>query len=353
MQPDDLFDFASLTKITAPLPAIMHLYDDKKFFLNKKMSDYWPDWKGSNKQAVNVNDVLSHQAGLEAWIPFWKQTVNKKGQFKPGYFSKDSTSVYSLHVSKNLYVIKSYPDSVYAAIRKSPLLKKKKYIYSDLGFIIFPKIIAKLSGQDYETYLKEKFYHPLGAYTLTYKPYLHFPIDRLVPTEDDQFFRHEQLQGFVHDEGAAILGGISGNAGLFGTINDAAKIMQMYLNYGHFGGERFISEWTMKDWTSRHFESTGNRRGYGFDKPALNNFAKNLYDAYPAPLCSDQSFGHSGYTGTWAWADPKNGLLYLFFSNRVYPTRENNKLTQLNLRILVQQAVYQALNHSASSMANR
>ena len=353
MQPDDLFDFASLTKITAPLPAIMHLYDDKKFFLNKKMSDYWSDWKGSNKQAINVNDVLSHQARLEAWIPFWKQTVNGKGQFKPGYFSKDSTSVYSLRVSKNLYVIKSYPDSVYAAIRKSALLKQNKYIYSDLGFIIFPKIIARLSGEDYETYLKEKFYHPLGAYTLTYKPYLHYPIDRSVPTEDDQFFRHEQLQGFVHDEGAAILGGVSGNAGLFGTINDAAKMMQMYLNYGHFGGERFISESTLKDWTSRHFESNGNRRGYGFDKPAIHNSAKSLNDAYPSPLCSDQSFGHSGYTGTWAWADPKNGLLYLLFSNRVYPTRDNNKLTQLNLRIQIQQAVYQALNQAASSRANR
>lgn len=348
MGPDDLFDFASLTKIMAPLPAIMHLYDDKKFFLNRKMSDYWPDWKRSNKEAVNVNDVLSHQARLEAWIPFWKQTVNKKGQFKPGYFSKDSTGVYSRRVSKNLYVINSYPDSVYAAIRKSPLLKQKKYVYSDLGFIIFPRIIANLSGMDYETYLKKRFYHPLGAYTLTYKPYLHYPIDRMVPTEDDQSFRHELLQGFVHDEGAAILGGISGNAGLFGTINDAAKMMQMYLNYGHFGGERFLSEATLKDWTSRHFESNGNRRGYGFDKPVPHNSEKRVDDAYPAPLVSDASFGHSGFTGTWAWADPKNGLLYLFFSNRVYPTRENNKINHLNTRILVQQAVYEAFIHSSS-----
>jgi len=349
MLPDDLFDFASLTKIMAPLPAIMRLYDDKKFFLNKKMSDYWPNWKGSNKEAIVVNDVLSHQAQLQAWIPFWEKTVNKKGEFKPGYFSKDSTSVYSLHVSKHLFVIGSYQDSVFAAIRKSPLLKQKKYIYSDLGFIIFPKIIQNLSGKDYETYLKEKFYHPLGAYTLTYKPYLHFPIDRMVPTEDDQWFRHELLQGFVHDEGAAIQGGISGNAGLFGTINDAAKMMQMYLNYGHYGGDRFLVEATLKDWTSRHFESNGNRRGYGFDKPVINNYTKKLDDAYPAPLVSDESFGHSGYTGTWAWADPKNGLLYLFFSNRVYPTRNNNAINKLNLRILIQQAVYQAFNHHASS----
>jgi CubicO group peptidase (beta-lactamase class C family) len=167
----------------------------------------------------------------------------------------------------------------------------------------------------------------------------------MVPTENDQWFRHELLQGFVHDEGAAIQGGISGNAGLFGTINDAAKMMQMYLNYGHYGGDRFLAEATLKDWTSRHFESNDNRRGYGFDKPVIDNYTKKLDDAYPAPLVSDESFGHSGYTGTWAWADPKNGLLYLFFSNRVYPSRDNNAINKLNLRILVQQAVYQAFNH--------
>jgi CubicO group peptidase (beta-lactamase class C family) len=349
VQCDDLFDFASLTKITAPLPAIMRLYDEKKFSVNKKMSDYWPNWKGSNKQSILVKDVLSHQARLQAWIPFWRSTVDKNGQFKPGYFSKDSTSLFSLHVSKNLYVIDSYPDSVYAIIRKSALLRRKKYTYSDLGFIIFPKIIEKLSGQKYESYLKNNFYSPLGASTLTYRPYLRFPLDRVVPTEDDQFFRHELLQGFVHDEGAAILGGISGNAGLFGTINDAAKLMQMYLNYGEYGGVRYISETTMRDWTHRHFEANGNRRGYGFDKPYLHNNSNKIYDAYPAPLCSDESFGHTGYTGTFAWADPVNGLLFLFFSNRVYPTRENNKLTQLNLRILLQQAVYQAFNHPSSS----
>ena len=317
------------------------------------MSDYWPDWKRSNKQSIVITDVLSHQARLQAWIPFWRQTVDSKGQFKPGYFSKDSTGVFSLRVSKNLYVINSYPDSVYKAIRKSPLLKQKKYVYSDLGFIIFPKIIEKLSGQNYEAYLKQNFYHRLGAYTLTYKPYLYYPLDRMVPTEYDHLFRHDLLQGFVHDEGAAILGGISGNAGLFGTINDAAKLMQMYLNYGKYGGDRFISEATLKDWTSRHFENNGNRRGYGFDKPYLHNYSNQLYDAYPAPLCSDESFGHSGYTGTFAWADPKSGILYLFFSNRVYPSRENNRLTQLNLRVLLQQAVYKSFDHPPSLTLNR
>ncbi len=344
VQPDDLYDFASLTKIMAPLPAVMKLYDEKKININKKLSDYWPDWKGSNKQNILLTDILSHQARLQAWIPFWKQTVNKQGDFKPGYFSKDSSGVYSLHVSKNLYLINSYPDSVYASIRKSSLLKQRKYVYSDLGFIIFPRIIERVSKENYEHFLRENFYDRIGASTLTYRPYLYFPMDRLVPTENDQFFRHELLQGFVHDEGAAMLGGVSGNAGLFGTINDAAKMMQMYLNYGEYGGERYISESTMRDWTHRHFEK--NRRAYGFDKPVPNNNLNNVYDAYPSPLSSDESFGHSGYTGTFAWADPKSGLLYLLFTNRVYPTRENNKLSQLSLRVLLQQTAYQALHQN-------
>lgn len=343
VQSDDLYDFASLTKIMAPLPAVMKLYDEKKLNITKKVSDYLPEWRGSNKQNIVFTDVLSHQARLQAWIPFWRQTIDKQGGFKSGIFSKDSSNLYSLHISKNLFLRNSYPDSVYATIRRSPLLRQKKYVYSDLGFIMFPKIIEKICKENYEQYLKENFYDRIGASTLTYRPYLHFPPDRLVPTENDQFFRHELLQGFVHDEGAAMLGGISGNAGLFGTINDAAKMMQMYLNYGEYGGIRYISETTMKEWTQRHFEKNGNRRAYGFDKPVPHNNLKNVYDAYPSPLSSDEGFGHSGYTGTFAWADPKTGLLYLLFTNRVYPTRENNKLTQLGLRVLLQQTAYLAL----------
>jgi beta-glucosidase-like glycosyl hydrolase/CubicO group peptidase (beta-lactamase class C family) len=343
VQPDDLYDFASLTKIMAPLPAIMKLYDEKKLNISKKVSDYWPSWKSSNKQNLVFTDVLSHQARLQPWIPFWRQTIDKQGRFKPGIFSKDSSDVYSLHVSKNLFLKNSYPDSVYSTIRNSSLLRQKKYVYSDLGFMIFPRVIENISKENYEHFIKTNFYDRLGASTLTYRPYLYFPIDRLVPTEDDEFFRHEQLQGFVHDEGAAMLGGISGNAGLFGNVNDAAKMMQMYLNYGEYGGERFISESTLKDWTQPHFGKTGNRRAYGFDKPVPNNNSRNVYDAYPSPLSSNESFGHSGYTGTFAWADPKSGMLYLFFTNRVYPTRENNKLNQLKLRILLQQTAYESL----------
>jgi len=343
LQQDDLFDFASLTKIIAPVPALMRLTDEKKLFVNKRMSDYWPDWKGSNKQNLIVADVLSHQARLKTFIPFWTKTIDAKGNLKPGFYSKDSTEKYSLRVSKDLYILNSFRDSVYAAIRKSALLKQSHYAYSDIGFIIFPGIIESLSQKDYETYLKEIFYKPLGAYSLTYRPYLYQPIDKIDPTEFDASFRKGLLQGFVHDESAAVMGGISGNAGLFGTINDAAKVMQMYLNYGTYGGDRYISEATMKEWTSRHFEKTDNRRGYGFDKPYPRNSLNKLENAYPAPLASDASFGHSGYTGTFAWADPKTGMLFLFFSNRVYPTRANNLINRLNIRESIQQMAYEIM----------
>jgi beta-glucosidase-like glycosyl hydrolase/CubicO group peptidase (beta-lactamase class C family) len=338
---DDLYDFASLTKILAPVPALMRLSDEKKLYVNKRMSDYLPDWKGSNKQDLIVADVLAHQARLKPGIPFWLKTVDNKGNFKPGYFSKDSTSQYPFRISKDLFILGSFRDSVYSMIKKSNLIKRKHYLYSDMGFIVFPRIIELLSRRDFEPYLKENFYHPLGAYSLTYRPYLYQPIDQIIPEEKDEDFRKTLIQGFVHDESAAVLGGISGNAGLFGTINDAAKLMQMYLNYGYYGGDRYLSESTMKDWTKRHFEKLDNRRGYGFDKPYPRNNLRTVGDAYPAPLCSDASFGHSGFTGTFAWADPETGILFLFFSNRIYPKRTNNLINQLNLRELIQQEAYE------------
>jgi len=346
---DDLFDFASLTKIMAPVPALMKLTDQKKFSVKKKMSDYLPDWKGSNKQGIVVEDVLSHQARLRSGIPFWLKTVDPEKNFKPGYISKDSTDQFNLRVCRNLFILSSFRDSVYAAIRKSPLLKRKRFVYSDLGFIEFPRVIESLTHKDYESFLKDNFYHQLGAYSLTYRPYLYEPIDKMVPTENDELFRKEQLQGFVHDESAAVLGGISGNAGLFGTINDAAKMMQMYLNYGFYGGERYLSESIMKEWTRRHFEKLKNRRGYGFDKPHQGINFDNFEGGYPAPLCSDASFGHTGFTGTYAWADPVSGILFLFFSNRIYPTRTNHLLNQLNLREEIQEMAYEILESPKSS----
>ncbi len=344
---DDLYDLASVTKVSGPLPALMYLADQKKFNVAGRMSDYWPDWKGSNKQNITIADVLSHQARLRSGIPYLRMVRNESGQLRSELFSRTPSEQYPLRVAKDLYTVSSFPDYVYREIRSSSLLRQKRYVYSDMGFMIFPRIIERLSRTNYEELLKEKFYQPLGASTLTYNPYLSFPVDRIVPTEMDTLFRHELLQGFVHDEGAALLGGVSGNAGLFGTAGDLAKLMQMYLQYGKYGGERYIAESTIKEWTRRHFTQINNRRAYGFDKPSIGNHMRVIENGYPSPLASDLSFGHSGFTGTFVWADPGTGILFVFLTNRVYPTRENNNLNKLKLRVMLQQLVYEAINPKA------
>ncbi|MDF1550346.1 MAG: serine hydrolase, partial [Bacteroidales bacterium] len=227
----------------------------------------------------------------------------------------------------------------YKEVKKSKLLTTKDYVYSGLSFLLYPEIIKNLTGSDYENYLKQNFYYPLGAYTLTYNPLKMFDKSRIVPTENDTFFRNQQICGTVHDEAAAVLGGVSGNAGLFGTTLDLAKLMQMYLNMGQYGGIQFISDTTLGEFTRYQYPENENRRGLGFDKPML----KDKENGHTAIDASDKSFGHSGYTGTFVWADPENGILFVFMSNRVYPTRNNSKIYEFNIRPAIQQVLYDAV----------
>ncbi len=339
----DLYDFASVTKITGPLPALMKLYDNEKFDLNEKFIYYWPDFKRSNKSEIVVQDVLAHQASLIPYISYWKNTIRKNGKFKWHTLKRDSSLLFPVKVNNKLYLHKNYINKIYRAIRKSPIRENNDYTYSGLSFILYPKIIENLTGIRYETYLKKNFYRPLGAFTLTYNPANHFPLARIIPTEYDDFFRMEQIHGYVHDEAAAMMGGISGNAGLFGAANDLAKLMQMYLNMGVYGGKRFISEETLKEFTRYQFADNKNRRGLGFDKPLLENQKLNPEETYPTISASSSSFGHSGFTGTFTWVDPEKELLYVFFSNRVYPTRENQKINDLNIRTSILQVLYDAI----------
>ncbi len=340
VQNDDLYDLASVTKVLAPVPALMMLADQKKFLVTKKMSEYWPDWKGSNKEGILVSDLLSHQARLRAGVILWPRTMDERKRYKPEYYSSQSTQGYNLSVSGGLWLINSFPDSVYKAIRDSPLLKTKKYVYSDLGFIILPKVIENLSGESYEKFLQSKLFGRLGASSLMYCPVRSVPMNRIIPTENDRTFRHELLQGYVHDETAALMGGISGNAGLFGNAGDVAKVMQLFLQDGKYGNERFITDETLQTWTSSNFKKTNNRRGYGFDKPGIQVSRYSGKERYPSSVVSDESFGHSGYTGTFVWADPTNKLLFVFLSNRVFPDRENHKINKLRLRPLLLESFF-------------
>ncbi len=339
----DLFDFASLTKVTASTLALMKLYDDGKIKLDAPLADLWPAFKHSNKNKMTLREVLAHQAGLKPWIPYWKYTVKKNGKFKKRIFRCDSSARFDVPVSPALYLNKNYRKTMYREIKKSPVSPVKKYRYSGLFFYLVPQIVKNLTGEDFETYLKKTFYHPLGAYNLTFNPYRHYPLQRIVPTEVDNFFRHVAIHGHVHDEGAAMMGGVSGNAGLFGTANDLAKLGEMFLQMGFYGGIQYISDTTMHEFTKCQYPDNDNRRGLGFDKPLLGNDTLPENKAYPARSVSPESFGHSGYTGTFLWVDPKTKLLYIFFSNRVYPTRLNHKIYQLNIRTNIQQALYDAI----------
>lgn len=340
---DDLYDFASVTKATGPLPALMQLVDEGKIDLDAKFSNYWPQFRHSNKKEMTVREVLAHQAGLKAWIPYWKNTVKKNGKFKFHTFKSDSSAKYNVPVDEHLWLYNNYRKKMYKAIKKSPVSENKKYLYSGLSFYLYPQIIANLTGEDYETYLKKHIYRPLGAYDLTFNPYREYPFERIPPTENDTFFRKKQIHGYVHDEGAAMMGGVSGNAGLFATANDLAKLLQMYLQMGYYGGREIIKKSTLEEFSKCQFPDNNNRRGLGFDKPLLNNATLSTDAAYPAKSASPSSFGHSGYTGTFVWVDPENDIIYVFFSNRVYPTRENNKISQMNIRSKVLEAVYNSI----------
>ena len=229
---------------------------------------------------------------------------------------------------------------MYREIDKSTVSAERKYNYSGLSFLIFPELVEQLSGSDFEGYLQHHFYIPLGATTMGFRPKIRRFKNNIVPTEVDTFFRKTLTQGWVHDENASLLGGVSGNAGLFATAPDLAKIMQMYMQYGTYGGKRYFSEATVKEFTRVQYPKNDNRRGLGFDKPSLGNADLPLSEAYPAPEVSPESFGHSGFTGTFVWADPTHELVYIFLSNRVYPTREQRNIYDLNIRPAVQQVFY-------------
>ena len=350
VQLDDLYDYASVTKITGPLPGLMKLYGEGKFKLDVPFSDYWKPFKGTNKGDLMVRDILAHQSGLKAWIAYWTTSIKKDipyRKYKRKTFKSYPTDDYNIKITNNLYQHKDYKTKqIYKQIKKSPVEEDPEYVYSGLSFYLYPQIIENLTGQEYEQYSKEQFYQKIGAYTITYNPFKEHPLSRIIPTERDTFFRMKQIHGSVHDEGAIMMGGVSGNAGLFSTANDLAKLMQMYMNMGSYGGEQIIPRESVKEFSRYQLEEKGNHRGLGFDKPLFEDFEKG----YVAADASEESFGHSGYTGTFTWADPKHQLLLVFFSNRVYPTRLNRKLYQLNIRPSLHQVLYDQIKQQKLSM---
>lgn len=341
VKPDDMFDLASVTKISSTLAGLMLLDSEGKFNPDKMLGDYLPEFRRTNKAELSLKDMLAHQAGLKDWIAFWKETIRPDSSFKRNIFRHELSDNYPLLVANNLYINKNYRKEIFREIAKSPL-GKKTYVYSDLTFIIAPEIISVLAGEPWYDFVTDNIYHRIGAYDICFNPYTRYSLERIVPTEYDSQFRRQLLHGTVHDEGAAMLGGISGHAGLFATANDLMKLMELYRRMGEYGGEQIIDRSVLERYTSVQFPENNNRRGLGFDKPLLNNKEVSHEDSYPTYDASPGSFGHSGYTGTFVWIDPAYDISYVFFSNRVYPTRDNNLLSELNIRTSILQAIYDA-----------
>jgi beta-glucosidase-like glycosyl hydrolase/CubicO group peptidase (beta-lactamase class C family) len=364
---EDIYDIASLTKITSTVPSLMLLYDQNKFSISKTLGDYLPQLGTSNKAGLKILDVLTHQAGFQPWIPFYYKVIetldtsetlfstkysdaysvkltkntyaNRNIVLKDGLISDTYSKEYPVSVAKDLYLRADYMDTIYNSIFNSELAEKKEYKYSDLGYYLFHLMIQNITGQNLYPYVFETFYSKLGATTMGYLPLNRFPEERIVPTENDILFRKQVLRGYVHDPGAAMLGGIAGHAGVFSSANDLAKMMQMYLNGGAYGGRMFISDTTIYRFTSCYNCINGNRRGLGFDKPEPDS-------KKPGPCCkmaSSNSYGHSGFTGTLMWIDPDYDLIYIFLSNRIHPDQYNQKMIEADIRTRIQEVVYNSI----------
>jgi beta-N-acetylhexosaminidase len=389
VQWDDLYDLASITKVSTAGLAVMQLMSEGKFDLDEKYGTYFDAFKGTDKADMTFRNLLTHRAGLKAWIPFWMNCIDSVATVKralelhpeweseyikevrpktfwdklfgrkektsinyartlaevpgiwkktlspasltwhPGIFSNVKTGRFNVEIADTLFMADDRMEYIFSQIKNSPVNTSQGYVYSDLHYYAYPIFMEKLTGMKWEDYLKET-YQGLGAYSLTYNPRRFYGLDKIVPTERDTLFRKTLIHGRVHDEGAGMLQGVSAHAGLFGNANDLLKLMQMYLQKGYYGGKQYIHPKVIDEVTSYQFPEEGNRRAIAFDKL---DFDKKI--ANGPQRSSAQSYGHSGFTGTFTWVDPKYDLVYVFLSNRVYPTRDNVKISTLNLRTAV------------------
>lgn len=339
VQPDHLFDLASVTKISATTLAIMKLYDQGLLKLEGRLEDYLPIVRGTDKAALTIRDVLLHQGGLVPFIAFYKETIDPStGAPLTAYYRKSKASGFSIRVSEELYLRDDWNDTMMQRILKSPMGPKGKYVYSDNDFIFLGKVVEQLSGLSLDEFVQRHFYRPLGMYSTGFRPRDRFAVKTIVPTETEKHFRQQTLRGDVHDEGASMFGGISGHAGLFSNAYDLAILYQMLLQGGMYQGRHYLKPETIRLFTG--YQVDGSRRGLGFDKPERDNQSRK--DPYPSWLSSPSTFGHTGFTGTCVWVDPARELVYIFLSNRVHPTRENGKLSSLSIRGRIQDVIVKA-----------
>jgi len=336
-----IYDLASVTKVASSALALMDLVGKGKININQKLEHYLSEVKHSNKEHILLKEMLTHQSGLPAGVLNYQTTLGKDNNYKAGYYSRFQTKIFTNQVADSLFVRGDYADTLYKRIIKSKL-GKKEYLYSDLGYYFYQKIIEQTTKTSLDEYVKKNFYDKMGLRSLSYKPLKQYEKGMIVPTENDKIFRKQLLQGYVHDPGAALCGGVGGHAGLFSNAFDLAALMQMYLDKGKYAGKQWLDSNVVKEFTQACLYCPKNRRGLCFDKPETDE----KKDSPVAKECSPQSFGHSGFTGTLVWADPKNGLVYVFLSNRVYPDANENKLAKSGIRGQIHKLLYEAIGEA-------
>ena len=364
VRPTDMFDLASLTKTTATLLAVMKLYDTGKLKLTDKASQYLPILRNTDKKNITIKDLLLHESGLPPYIRFYLEAIDPNSvhgpyaqswvdewhrtqvsehsyycsnfKFKKGLVAEKESSTYNLHVADKMWLNKNFKNTILQKIARCDM-DSKRYVYSDLGFILLQQVVEAIVKLPMDLYLAKEFYAPMGLQRTMYLPLLRYSKQEIMPTAANDFLRRQDLCGYVHDETAACMGGISGNAGLFSTATEVAKIYQMMLNGGEWNGKRYLSEATCRLFTTE--ASAISRRGLGFDKPNL----KDLKNSPCAPSATNTVYGHTGFTGTCAWVDPEHGTVYVFLSNRLCPNVWNTKLTEMNIRTNIQEAIYKSL----------
>ncbi len=344
---DDIWDLASLTKVCASTLSTMDLYEQGKVSPDVKMSQYIPNLKNTNKSDMKLGEMLTHRSGLQGWLKFYEETIDqdgKKGTPSRKFYKKEYSDKYSVPVAKNLFLNKNYPDTIRKRIYDSELRDNKKYKYSDLGFYLIADMIKEVSGLRIDHYAKKRLYEPLGLQTMGYNPIERLELNRIPPTERDDYFRAQKIQGYVHDMGAAMWGGVGGHAGLFSNANDVAILFQMLLNNGYYGGVQYFNPETVFKFTTRCKDCT--RRGLGFDLFELDtdktiNFSEKA---------SKSTYGHLGFTGIATWADPENQIIYIFLSNRTYPSMFNYKLGREDFRPKIQSVIYDAMDSQAATI---
>ena len=334
----DVYDIASITKISSTLPLLMQKVDAGTFDVDKRIRKYLSIEDTCSKAKLSSRKILAHHARLWPWIPFYRETLTEKGDLNPEIYSDRQIGDFQIKVAHDIYMNEAYLDTIFDRVIHSKMRKDKGYKYSDLGYYILKEIIENQEDASLKDMVQDRIYEDLGANFMSYHPLEKFDINTIVPTENDTYFRNQLLRGYVHDPGAAMQNGIGGHAGLFSNANDLAKLMQMYLNGGEYAGKRYIEEKTIEEFTSCQYRRKDNRRGIGFDKPVI--------DDTDGPTCdqaSPSSFGHSGFTGTIVWADPEHELIYVFLSNRIHPSAENFLLVKENIRTQIQDVIYKAI----------